>query len=122
MKNSVDISSKSIGLLTIAEFFFPDCLNNEDFVSKCSGMNGYQINEYLDSYRVSMISKTRFDSCSEFVNTYRDDEASALERLFQEKINRTKLETLRCKKPETIYELHVQDPTVPFNHFTGYFM
>lgn len=122
MKNTLEINSRSLSLITIAEFFFPDYMNNEELIRECGGMNGVQINEFLESYRNSKILETRYCSCSEFVNTYKDNETPALERLFQEKMSSGKLEKLKCKDPVAIYELHQKDPTIPFNHFTSYFL
>ncbi|PIH59107.1 MULTISPECIES: hypothetical protein [unclassified Paenibacillus] len=122
MKNTLNIDKKSIGLITIANFFFQDYRNNEEFVRQCSGMNGKQINSWLMQYRFQKISETRYRSQNEFVEAYNVNPPMALERLFQERINSDKLSKLNCIDPITIYTYHIKDPNVKFNSFTGYFL
>lgn len=122
MKNIVEIKRNALALIAKVEFFFPDYQNNDEFNLICEGMSGYQINKYLDKYRLTKINETRYRSCDDFVNTYTLDIVTALERLFQERVNDNKLETLKCKDPERIYELHQRDKTVWFNDFTSHFM
>ncbi|MFS0855215.1 hypothetical protein [Paenibacillus taichungensis] len=122
MKNTLDIKKKSIGLITIASFFFQDYRNNEDFVRQCSGMNGKQISNWLMKYRAQKISETRYRSQEEFVEAYKINPSMALERLFQERINGDKFSKLNCIDPIAIYTYHIKDPNVKFNSFTGYFL
>jgi len=122
MKNILNIDKKSIGLITIANFFFQDYRNNEEFIRACSGMNGQQIGNWLKEYRMVKISETRYRSQDEFVEAYNDNPSKALERLFQERLNGDRLSKLNCNDPITIYTHHIQNQNVKFASFTGYFL
>lgn len=122
MKNTLNIDKKSLGLITIAKFFFEDYSNDEEFIRECGGMNGVQIKNWLNEYRIIKISETRFKSQADFVEAFMHNPRLSLERLFQERITDDKLRKLQCKDPNLIYSYHIKDQNLNFNSFTEYFL
>ncbi|MGM1044812.1 MAG: hypothetical protein ACQEXX_01560 [Bacillota bacterium] len=102
----LNIDQSAVELIAMIGFIFAIPSDFEQLLRDCSGKSGKDINKYVYDMRLKRIGETRYPSKRDFINHFQSDKKAALQRLFQEPLNKAKLSKLCIDDPDYIFEIH----------------
>ncbi|MDY8021176.1 hypothetical protein [Paenibacillus polymyxa] len=100
------IKNKAVNLLDAIYFLITSDADIEDFRYNCSDGGIQEINRYLIKKRKEKLEKNKYKNIEEFIDNYKINNLTALERLCQERIGINKLSKLKSSDPSRIYAIH----------------
>ncbi|MET3209738.1 UNVERIFIED_CONTAM: hypothetical protein ABIC26_002685 [Paenibacillus sp. PvR008] len=102
----LNIDRRAINVLNAIYFLITSEEDLNEFRAECLYGSMQDINNYLIKKRRTKLNTNKYADVNEFIYFYNIDNASALERLCQERIDDIKMSKLKSNDPKHIYAIH----------------
>lgn len=117
----LNVDSGATGFWNNVLFLFKSKDEVGSLLHDCAGKPRRDLDRYVAKTRHEKIKINRFNSMDDFVSSYNLNRVAALERLFQEPIDASKLSKLTVNDPYRIFSIHSTLPlAVWFMSFVTY--
>ncbi|QSF43467.1 hypothetical protein [Paenibacillus tianjinensis] len=107
---ALNVDSKAVGFWRNILYLFKTEADIAMLLHECAGKSRREIDKYVTRVRKDKINNEKYSSVDEFIECYIEDKTGALERLFQEPIDATKLSKLTTNDPRHIFTIHSKLP------------
>lgn len=107
---ALNIDSDAAGFWNNVRYLFKTDDEVRSLLHECTGKSRREVDKYITKVRNEKIKKHRFLSLNDFVSSFNADKIAALERMFQEPIDISKLSKLTTSDPTRIFTIHSSLP------------
>lgn len=105
------IDTRAVGFWSNVLYLFRTDNEIGSLIDECAGKSRRYIDNYVAKVRHERIKNEKYSSIDEFIECFNNNKIEALERMFQEPINPSKLSKLITSDPVHIFNIH---STLPF--------
>lgn len=118
---ALNVDARAVGFWNNVLYLFGSEDEVRSLLDECTGKSRREIDKYITKKRIEKIKDEKYSSIDEFIACFNGDKKSALERLFQEPIDISKMSKLITDDPIRIFKIHSTLPiAVWFMSFVVY--
>lgn len=103
---ALNVDSNAAGFWNNVRYLFNTDDEVRSLLHECAGKSRREIDRYIIKIRNEKIKRFRYLSLNDFVSSFNIDKVAALERMFQEPMDISKLSKLTINDPVRIFTIH----------------